>query len=285
MTARMDGRTVLVTGGNTGIGKETVVALAGAGARVVFTARDATKGDAALADARARSGSDAIEVMALDLASFAAVRDFVRRFTHAHDHLDVLVNNAGAILTRRTETVDGHETTLQVNHLSPFLLTNELREVLVAGDEARVVNVSSTVHSNARRGLDFDDLESRKHFRGGTVYARSKLANILFTRELARRWRDTGVTANAVHPGFVASGFGKDGDAHGLTAVTLRVLQPFALTPEQGARTQVHVASAPELAGITGGYWVKCAPAQPSRAARDDAAAARLWEVSETLVG
>lgn len=283
MAGPMDGRTVVVTGGNTGIGKETVIALAGAGAHVVFTARDAGKGQVALTDARERSGNDSIEVMELDLASFSSVRDFAHRFAAAHDRLDVLVNNAGVILTKRTETVDGHETTFQVNHLSPFLLTLQLRDVLVAGDEARVVNISSTMHSSARHGLDFDDLESRRHFRGSEVYARTKLANVLFTRELARRWRDTGVTANAVHPGFVASGFGKDGDAHGLTAVALSLLKPFALDPEQGARTQVYVASAPELAGITGGYWAKSAPAQPSRAAGDDAAAARLWEVSETM--
>ncbi len=280
----MDGRTVLITGGNTGIGKETAVALAGAGAEVVFTTRDAAKGAAALAEIRERSGNDSVSVMELDLARLASVREFASSFTDTHDHLDVLVNNAGLMLGSRRETVDGYEMTLQVNHLGPFLLTTSLRDALVAGDDARVVNVSSDAHSSARRGLDFDDLQSTKKYRSFSVYGRTKLANILFTRELARRWDDTGVTANAVHPGFVASRFGRDGDTGRLTNLVFPLLRPFALTPEQGARTQVYVASAPELAGVTGGYWVKSAPATPSAAAQDDAAAARLWEVSEQLV-
>jgi len=280
----MDGRTVLITGGNTGIGKETAVALAGAGAEVVFTTRDATKGASALAEIRERSGNDSVTVMELDLARLASVREFVSTFASSHDHLDVLVNNAGLMLSSRRETVDGYEMTFQVNHLGPFLLTTSLRDALVAGDDARVVNVASAAHSSARRGLDFDDLQSTQKYRSFSVYGKSKLANILFTRELARRWDDIGVTANAVHPGFVASRFGRDGDTGRLTNFVFPLLRPFALTPTQGAQTQVYVASAPELAGITGGYWVKSAPATPSAAAQDDAAAARLWEVSESLV-
>jgi NAD(P)-dependent dehydrogenase (short-subunit alcohol dehydrogenase family) len=223
--------------------------------------------------------------MPLDLARFASVRDFAKRWGDEHDQLDVLVNNAGLILNSRRQTDDGYEMTFQVNHLGPFLLTQLLRDQLVAGDDARVVNVASDAHSSARRGLDFDDLQSTRHYRGFRVYGKTKLANILFTRELARRWADTGVTANAVHPGFVASSFGRDGDTGRFGALLFPLLKPFALSPEQGARTQVYVASAPELAGITGGYWVKSAPATPSAAAQDDAAAARLWQVSEELVG
>jgi NAD(P)-dependent dehydrogenase (short-subunit alcohol dehydrogenase family) len=284
MADTMDGRTVLITGGNTGLGKETAIALAGEGARVVFTTRDARKGADALAEIRERAGNDSVGVLELDLADLASVRELPARFAEQHDHVDVLVNNAGLMLTSRRETVDGYEMTFQVNHLGPFLLTNLLREQLVAGDDARVVNVASAAHSSARDGLDFDDLQA-KRYRSYRVYARSKLANILFTRELARRWNDTGVTANAVHPGFVASNFGRDGDGGKLAGFVLPLLRPFALTPEQGAQTQVYVASAPELAGITGGYWAKSAPATPSAAAQDDAAAARLWEVSEELVG
>lgn len=284
MVAAMDGRTVLITGGNTGIGLETVVALAGAGAQVLFTSRDPDKGAAALDDARTRSGNATIEVMELDLARFGSVRDFVRRFTDAFDHLDVLVNNAGAILSTRRETENGYEMTFQVNHLAPFLLTLLLREPLAAGDHARVVNVASREHARPRRGLDFDDLQSRRSYRGGDVYAKSKLANVLFTRELARRWDAFEITANAAHPGFVASAFGKDDDTSGIEATSLKVLKPFAMSPERGARTQVYLASAPEVAGLTGGYWVKCAPVKPSATAREDAAAARLWEVSEELV-
>jgi NAD(P)-dependent dehydrogenase (short-subunit alcohol dehydrogenase family) len=285
MTEVLDGRVVLITGGNAGIGKESAVALASMGAQVVFTARDATRGTEALAEIRTRSGNDAVDVMPLDLARFASVREFAKRWSDEHDQLDVLVNNAGLILNSRRETDDGNEMTFQVNHLGPFLLTQLLRDQLVAGDDARVVNVASDAHSSARRGLDFDDLQSRRHYRGFRVYGKTKLANILFTRELARRWDDTAVTANAVHPGFVASSFGRDGDTGRFGALLFPLLKPFALSPEQGARTQVYVASAPELAGITGGYWVKSAPATPSAAAQDDAAAARLWEVSEELVG
>jgi NAD(P)-dependent dehydrogenase (short-subunit alcohol dehydrogenase family) len=274
----------LITGGNTGIGKETAVALATAGADVVVTSRDAEKGASALAEIRDRSGSSSVSVMELDLARFASVRAFATRFADEHDHLDVLVNNAGLLLGSRRETVDGYEMTFQVNHLGPFLLTTLLRDQLVAGNEARVVTVASMAHSSARHGLDFDDLQSTRHYRSYGVYAKSKLANILFTRELARRWDDTGVTANAVHPGFVASRFGRDGDTGWFTNLVFPLLKPFALTPEQGAQTQVYVASAPELAGVTGGYWVKSAPASPSAAAQDDAAATRLWEVSEQLV-
>ena len=171
-----------------------------------------------------------------------------------------------------------------MNHLGPFLLTTLLRDQLVAGDRARVVNVASAAHSSARRGLDFDDLQSTRRYRSLAVYARSKLANILFTRELARRWNAVGITANAVHPGFVASDFGRGGDVSRLAELAYPMIRVMAKTPEQGARTQVYVASAPELEGVTGGYWANSAPATPSAAARDDAAAARLWEVSERLV-
>jgi NAD(P)-dependent dehydrogenase (short-subunit alcohol dehydrogenase family) len=280
----MDGRTVLVTGGNTGLGMETAVELAREGARVVFTTRDAQKGAIALAQIQHRSGNDAVEVMELDLARLGSVREFAVQFGERYDHLDVLVNNAGLMLGSRRTTIDGYEMTFQVNHLGPFLLTTLLSEQLAAGDRTRVVNVASAAHSSARRGLDFDDLQSTRRYGTFSVYAKSKLANILFTRELARRWEDRGITANAVHPGLVASDFGRDGDMSRLAGLAWPLIRPFANTPEQGARTQIYVASAPELEGVTGGYWAKSAPATPSAAARDDTAAARLWEVSEQLV-
>jgi NAD(P)-dependent dehydrogenase (short-subunit alcohol dehydrogenase family) len=282
-TEDLAGAIVLITGGNGGIGKETAVELASKGAHVTFTARDPARGEAARDEIRARSGRD-VEVMALDLARLASVREFAGEFAARHDRLDVLVNNAGLMLSSRRETTDGYEMTFQVNHLGHFLLTGMLREQLVAGAPARVVNVASDAHKSARHGLDFDDLQSTRRYRGFSVYGRTKLANILFTRELARRWEGTGVTANAVHPGFVASSFGRDGDTGRFGTLVFPLLKPFALTPAQGARTQVYVASAPELEGVTGGYWVKSAPASPSTAAQDDAAAARLWEVSEQLV-
>jgi NAD(P)-dependent dehydrogenase (short-subunit alcohol dehydrogenase family) len=283
-TAGMAGEIVLITGGNAGIGKETAVELASAGAQVTITARDPARGAAALDAIRTRSGRDDVEVMALDLARLASVREFAAEFAARHDRLDVVVNNAGLVLSSRRETVDGYEMTFQVNHLGHFLLTELLRDQLVAGGSARVVNVASDAHKSARRGLDFDDLQSQRRYRSFSVYGRTKLANILFTRELARRWDGTGVTANAVHPGFVASSFGRDGDTGRFGALLFPLLKPFALTAAQGAQTSVYVASAPELEGITGGYWVKSAPASPSTAAQDDGAAARLWEISEQLV-
>jgi NAD(P)-dependent dehydrogenase (short-subunit alcohol dehydrogenase family) len=284
----LHGKTILVTGGNAGIGKETAVALARAGASVTITARNAAKGKAAVDEIRTRSGSGDVVVMDLDLASFASVREFASRYADAHASIDVLVNNAGLMLTSYRQTVDGNETTFQVNHLGPFLLTNLLRDPLVAAGDARVVNVSSDAHKQGGKTLDFDALQSP----GGVnarnsmnVYGRTKLENILFTRELARRWADDGVTANAVHPGFVRSGFGRDGDGGKLFDVLMPVIQLIALSAEQGAYTSTYVASSPEVAGVTGKFFVKCKPVTPSAAAQDDDAAARLWEVSAELTG
>jgi len=284
----LHGTTILVTGGNAGIGKETAVALARAGASVTVTARDAAKGQAALDEIRTRSGSADVDVMDLDLASFASVREFASRYADAHASIDVLVNNAGLMLTSYRQTVDGNEMTFQVNHLGPFLLTNLLRDPLVAAGDARVVNVSSDAHKQGGKTLDFDALQSP----GGVnarnsmnVYGRTKLENILFTRELARRWAADGVTTNAVHPGFVRSGFGRDGDGGKLFDVLMPVIQLIALSAEQGAYTSVYVASSPEVADVTGKFFVKCKPVTPSAAAQDDAAAARLWDVSADLTG
>lgn len=284
----LHGTTILITGGNTGIGKETAVALARAGASVTITARDAAKGQAALDEIRTRSGNTDVAVMDLDLASFASVREFASRYADAHASLDVLVNNAGLMLTSYRQTIDGNEMTFQVNHLGPFLLTNLLRDPLVAAGDARVVNVSSDAHKQGGKALDFDALQSP----GGVnarnsmnVYGRTKLENILFTRELARRWAAQGVTTNAVHPGFVRSGFGRDGDGGKLFDVLMPVIQLIALSAEQGAYTSVYVASSPDVADVTGKFFVKCKPVTPSAAAQDDAAAARLWDVSAELTG
>jgi len=276
---------VLITGGNTGIGKETAIALAGMGAQVVFTARNPQKGRDALVEIRERSGSTNVEVMALDLASLASVREFATAFAAAHDRLDVLVNNAGSVLGKRSETEDGYETTFQVNHLGHFLLTRLLQPQLSAGAPARVINVSSDLHKRARHGLDFDDLQSEHGYRGVRVYGRSKLANILFTRELARRWDGTGVTANSLHPGVVSSGLGGDGDLGRMASLAKPLVRPFILSPQQGAQTSIYLASSPDVEGITGAYWVKSAPTSPAPAAQDDAAARRLWEVSDELAG
>jgi len=282
----MHGRVVLVTGGNAGIGKETAVGLAAKGATVAITARDATRGAAALKEIRERTqrSDDGLAVMALDLASFASIRAFAADFLDRYDRLDVLINNAGLVLQRRQETVEGFEMTFGVNHLGHFLLADLLLDRIRASAPARIVNVSSHAHKGARHGLDFDDLQSTRHYRGFAVYSKTKLANILFTRELARRLDGTGVTANALHPGFVASRFGRDGDTGRLGDLAMVFIRPFAINSAQGARTSIYLASSPDVDGITGQYWYKCALSTPSRAAQDDDAAHRLWAVSEQLI-
>jgi NAD(P)-dependent dehydrogenase (short-subunit alcohol dehydrogenase family) len=248
---------VLVTGGNAGIGLETCVGLAAQGRHVVFTSRNAARGAAARAEIVRRSENEAVDAMTLDLASFASVREFASRFLERYEEMAVVVHNAGVVLSSRQVTEDGNEMTFQVNHLGPFLLDALLRERVTASGDARVVVVSSDAHTSARHGLDFDDLQTEhQRYRSFAVYGRTKLANILFTRELARRLAGTDVTANALHPGFVATRFARDGDTGTLGSLVMPLLRPFALSPVQGAQTSIYVASAPELEGVTGGFCV-----------------------------
>jgi NAD(P)-dependent dehydrogenase (short-subunit alcohol dehydrogenase family) len=237
--ADMTGKTVVITGGNSGIGLETAVALARAGAKTLITARDAARGEAAVADIRARSGSAAVELVVFDLGSIASVRAGAADILARCDRIDVLLNNAGIVLSDRRETVDGIEATFGVNHLGPFLLTELLLDRIKASAPARIVNVASTAHKGARKGLDFDDLQSTRSYGGMQVYSKSKLANIYFTTELARRLEGTGVTVNCLHPGTVATGYGRDGDASGVLAFGLKVIKPFIIGPAKGARTSV----------------------------------------------
>lgn len=280
----MQGKHVLITGGNTGIGKATAIELARRGAAVTITSRDPARGEAALADIQRQSGSGAVELQRLDLASLADVRRFAAEYLAGHPRLDVLVCNAGLILTDRSETVDGFETTFGVNHLGHFLLTHLMLDRLKESAPARIVVLSSDAHRMAR-GLDFDDLQSRRGYRGIMVYARSKLANALFVLELAERLRGTGVTVNAVHPGVVRSGFALDGDTRGLYPFFVNLAGRFMLTPEQGALTSIHCATAPELEATSGMYFAKSRLRRPAQAALDRGAALRLWEVSEQLTG
>jgi NAD(P)-dependent dehydrogenase (short-subunit alcohol dehydrogenase family) len=281
----MAGKVVVITGGNTGIGKEAAVGLAGLGARVVITSRNEDRGRAALQEIRDRSGNDSVEVMPLDLASFRSIRSFAADALDGFERIDVLVNNAGLILLRRTETEDGFEATFGINHLGHFLLTDLLLDRLRASAPARVVVVASNAHKGARRGLDFDDLQAEHRYGWQNAYNKSKLANIYFARELARRLDGTGTTVNSLHPGFVRSDFGRDGDLGGLYGWGIKYLaSPFAINSEKGARTSIYLASSPEVEGVTGGYFYKCKPTAPSKVAQDAAAARRLWEVSERLV-
>lgn len=284
-TQPMSGKTVVITGGNAGIGKEAAVGLAIQGARVVITSRDAGRGADALREIRDRTGSDRVEVMPLDLASTASIRAFATEALERLDRIDVLLNNAGLVVGSRRETEDGFELTFGVNHLGHFLLTDLLLDRLKASAPARVVVVSSHAHKQARKGLDFDDLQSERRYRAFSVYGRTKLANILFVRELARRLEGSGVTVNALHPGFVASRFGRDGDLGWFIGkVGMPLASPFAISPEKGALTSIHLASSPDVEGLSGLYFYKCAPSTPSAAARDDVAATRLWQASEQLL-
>ena len=249
---------------------------------MAITARDPARG-AVAADTIAAATGQTPDVIDLDLASFASIRRGAAEAGRRLGRLDVLVNNAGLVAAHYTLTEDGFETTFGVNHLGPFLLTTLLAEQLEASRPARVVVVASTAHRWAGPGFDFDDLQAGA-YRPLSAYNRSKLANLLFTRELARRLDGHGVTANAVHPGFVATRLGRDGDGGAAGEVVMTLARPFAVSPARGARTSVYVASSPAVAGVTGRYFARGHAVRPSRAATDDQAAARLWAVSEALV-
>ena len=281
---RMSGKTVIITGGNSGIGKATGLALARAGARVVITARDAHRGASAVSDIKKASGSNTVELCLFDLADLRSVQAGAVELLERCPRIDVLINNAGLVLSERTETVDGYEATFAINHLGPFLLTNLLLGRLEESAPSRIVNVASTAHNFARKGMAFDDLMAEKSYGAMETYGRSKLANILFTDELARRLDGTGVTANSLHPGSVATGYGRDGDTSGLFALGIKLWAPFSLTPEKGAATSVYLASSSDVEGVSGRYFAKCRPKTPSGHARDAEAARRLWEVSAALV-
>ncbi len=277
------GARILITGGNAGIGLETAVGLARLGAGVAITSRDPAKGAAAVARIRAAVPDADVEAVTLDLADFASIRAGAADVGGRFDRLDVLVNNAGLVQAQPTVTADGFETTFGVNHVGHFFLTSLLLEQLRASAPARVVVVSSHAHRGAS-GLDFDDLNSERSYRPLGVYSRSKLANLLFTRELARREAGRGVTANALHPGFVASRLGRDGDGGVAGTVVMVAARPFAISPRRGARTSIYLASSPAVATTTGRYFSRCREVRPSSAALDDAAAGRLWAVTEELV-
>lgn len=282
------GKTILVTGATNGIGLEAAVAFARSGARVVITGRDPARIDAALAAIRQRSGSHDIEGLQADFASQAAVRRLADGVLASCPRIDVLVNNAGSVNPARTLTDDGIETTFAVNHLGPFLLTNLLRDRIVASAPARIVNVASVAHT--RGTLDFDDLNFDHGYRIMRAYSRSKLANMLFTRELAKRLAGTGVTVNALHPGTVATGIWGHGapDVGWKRVLYSAVFVPvrsFMLTPERGAQTIVYLAASPEVAGKTGLYFEKNQPKQPAPLALDDDLASRLWNTSAAMTG
>jgi retinol dehydrogenase 12 len=275
----MDGKVCVVTGATSGIGKAAATALARMGATVVLVGRDRGRTEAAAAEIGSVSASPP-QTQIADLASMDQVRGLAERLAGL-ERIDVLINNAGLVLRERRITPDGFEHVFAVNHLAPFLLTNLLLPKLTAAAPARVITVASDAHSAAR--LDLDDPNLERGWDSWRSYANSKLANILFTRELARRLDGTGVTANCAHPGVVRTGFGRD--ARPLLKIGIAIGRAFMLSPERGADTVVYLASSPDVTDQTGGYYVKRQQREPSAAARDDAAARKLWEISEKMTG
>jgi retinol dehydrogenase-12 len=277
----MQGKVCLVTGATSGIGLVASRELARQGAHMVLVGRDATRTAAAVAHIQEQTGSKEVETLLADLSSQEQVRQLARAFLERHQRLDVLINNAGAMWVERRLTADGLELTFALNHLAYFLLTYLLLDTLRACTPSRIINVSSGAHHGV--DLPFDDLMGQKQYNGWRAYKQSKLANLLFTYELARRLEGTGVTVNALHPGWVATGFGKDNGWKGRLLHFASGL--FALSPEKGARTMVYLATAPEVADVSGRYFVREQARSSSAQSNDTAAARRLWEVSEQLTG
>ncbi len=279
MSWNIHGKICVVTGANSGIGKHTAIGLAREGARVVMVCRNLEKGEAARAEIQSASGSDQIDLMQCDMASLASIRSFTDEFCDRYDRLDVLVNNAGAMFGKRELTVDGYERSFAVNHLGYFLVTKGLLDLLKASAPSRIVSVASGGH---RMGwLDFDNLQGEKLYSRYVAYGTSKLCNIMFTYELARRLDGAGVTANCLHPGAVRSNFGAS--SGGLFSTLMKIGKPMLVAPETGARTSIYLAASAEVEGVTGGYYAKCKPARSSRKSHDRDAQRRLWELSEAL--
>lgn len=276
----MKGKVTMVTGATAGIGKVTARELARSGAEVVLVARDRQKGEATLAEIQAAAPSARLSLLLGDLSSQAAVRRVAADFLEKHDRLHVLVNNAGAILGERRVTEDGIEATFATNHMAYFLLTNLLLDVIKASGPARIVSVASEAHKAG--GLDFDDLMfERRAYASMGAYGASKLANIAWAAELARRLEGTKVTSNSLHPGVIASNFGQSGPSWMRWGVKL--VAPLLTTPEKGAATTLHLAMSPAVEGETGKYWKDKKVANPNPQARDPEVGKRLWEVSERL--
>ncbi len=279
----MNGKVILITGATNGIGRVAARELAAMGATVVVVGRDAARAEATLHEIKQATGSSAVDSILADLSSMAEVRRLAEEFKSRYKRLDVLVNNAGAVFARRQETVDGYELTFALNHLAYFLLTNLLLDTLNTSAPARIVNVSSDAHTGGK--MNFDDLHSQRSYgqMGFTPYSQSKLANVLFTYELARRLQGTGVTANVLHPGFVASGFGRNNK--GIMDLIMRVVHRFAISSEEGAETIIYLASSPEVEGVSGKYYYQSKALKSSLASYDEVAARRLWAMSEQMVG
>jgi NAD(P)-dependent dehydrogenase (short-subunit alcohol dehydrogenase family) len=281
----MQGKICVITGGTDGIGKAAAYGLAVQGAKLLVHGRDRDKGERAVAELKARSGNPAIEFLQAEFSSLAEVRRFAAAIVERAPRVDVLVNNAGTIFVKRGLSKDGYELTFAVNHLAPFLLTHLLLDALKGAAPSRIVTTASGAHRRAK--LAFDDLQSERNYSPMGAYGTSKLANVLFTRALAKRLEGTAVTATCLHPGLVRTNFGTHNakDVSSLAKIIIGFVMRFARTPEKGAETVIYLASSPQVEGASGGYYVDCKPAMTSQLAKDDAAAERLWQVSERLAG
>jgi NAD(P)-dependent dehydrogenase (short-subunit alcohol dehydrogenase family) len=277
----LEGKTCVITGATSGIGQIAAERLAAMGARLVLIARDQARGESTLRRLREHAPAAAHRVHYADLMRVAEVKRVAADIAASEQRIDILVNNAGAIFSYRRLTAEGLERTFALNHMAYFVLSHSLREPLLAAAPARVVNTASAAHQSAK--LDFDDLQFARAYNGVSAYQRSKLCNILFTRELSRRWAGTGITVNCLHPGFVASRFGKE--SGGLLPLVLRAAQVLAISPEEGAETTVYLASSQEVADVSGRYFYKCRASATAVQAEDDSAARRLWQESAKLAG
>jgi retinol dehydrogenase 14 len=277
----MHGKTALITGGTGGIGKATAIRLASMGARVGVTGRDRTRGEAAAAEIRDASGNHAVDVFVADMSSQAEVRRLAAEVLAAYPRIDVLLNNVGGFWSHRHVTDDGLERTFALNHLAPFLLTSLLSDRLIASAPARVVTVSSGAQGMGK--IDFDDLMGERKYSGQRAYNQSKLANVMFTYELARRFKGTGVTATVLHPGMTNTAFSAE-DPSRVFAPLVVVLRPFMKSPERGADTPVYLASSPDVEGVSGRYFANQAEKKSSTASYDAVVTGRLWQVSADLV-
>ncbi len=276
----MQGKICMVTGANSGIGKATALALAQMGATVVMVCRDRVRGEEARSEIITKSRNNAVDLLQADLSSQQSIRQLVENFQRHYTHLHVLINNAGAAFIGRRETVDGLEMTFAVNYLAPFLLTNMLLDMLKASAPARIINVSSNSHEAGY--IQLDDLQAQHH-RSTRAYEQSKLAVVLFTYELVRKLQGTGVTANCLHPGFVATHIGQS-DVGSAVRLLVKVIGSFGMSPQKGAKTSIYLASSPEVEGVTGKYFVKSIPRRSAAISYDESLQRQLWEQSAKLV-
>jgi NAD(P)-dependent dehydrogenase (short-subunit alcohol dehydrogenase family) len=277
----MQGKVCMVTGATSGIGKATALGLARIGATVVMVSRDRARGEAAQSEIKTKSGNNAVDLLIADLSSQQSIRQLAENFKRNYTQLHVLINNAGVFMLTRRETVDGLEMTFAVDYLAPFLLTNLLLDVLKASAPARIVNVSSESHEAGY--IKMDDLQAKKGYRPMRVYGQAKLALVLFTYELARRLQGTGVTANCLHPGFVATNFAQR-DLWPIARTAAKLVFFFGTSPEEGAKTPIYLASSPDVEGVTGKYFVKSIPKRSTPISYDESLQQQLWEESAKLV-